>query len=479
MSVVIGLLLAAAAPIAPAAHVDWGARLRADADAFRAAVLDSHPGPVDPENPAFPALLRRAHARALERARTATSFPAYAAALDELTATFDDGHLGITADPQAEARYAWSYQWPGFVTTLRDGKHVVAIASAGMPPVGATRVGCDGQTADQLAADRIGRFVGRWMLRSRREAQGGLLFLPPDNPWLTPLRACRFDVAGRVRKVRLRWCPLDAKRRAAMLATLGLRHHSPVSLEQLPDQSFWINMGSFESDPSTPDGANLTRLNAAIADQAAALRVAPRVVFDLRGNNGGSSAWVSRAATLIWGSGPIDRLNNPAERAAWRVSDANIAQIERYRTTFAAQRATDPAPYDWAVRTAAGLTAARARGDRLWIEPAGEPVLAATDAHPVTARVFVLTDRGCGSACLDAVDVLTGLGAVQVGQETSADTLYMEVRQQVLADGAVIWVPMKAYRGRRRGSNVPAVPRHVWRGAMDDTAGLRAWIAAL
>lgn len=136
-------------------------------------MLDSHPGPVDPAIAAFPAVLLRARPCAGQGATT-TSFPAYAAALDELTATFDDGHLGISADPRAKARYAWSHRWPGFVTNLRDGKHVAAMASPGTPPAGTTLVGCDGQTADQLFADRIGRFVGRWMLRSRRQAQSGL-----------------------------------------------------------------------------------------------------------------------------------------------------------------------------------------------------------------------------------------------------------------------------------------------------------------
>ncbi len=40
-------------------------------------------------------------------------------------------------------------------------------------------------------------------------------------------------------------------------------------------------------------------------------------------------------------------------------------------------------------------------------------------------------------------------------------------------------VPMKVYRGRARGSNVPWRPAHSWTGAMTDTPALEQWIASL
>jgi hypothetical protein len=35
------------------------------------------------------------------------------------------------------------------------------------------------------------------------------------------------------------------------------------------------------------------------------------------------------------------------------------------------------------------------------------------------------------------------------------------------------------YRGRKRGSNLPAEPEHRWTGDIGDTEGLRKWIASL
>lgn len=470
------LLMAAQA--APA--VDWGARLRADATAFRDAVADSHPGPIDSENPRFNRVLAAAYARALLRARTTTSFPQYVWALREFGAAFDDGHVGVDGEAKAVNEFGWHYRWPGFATALRGGKTVVVVSEgAGAPPLGAELKACDGQPADALAAARIGHFMGRWMLASRREALSGQLFLPPENPWLAPIRACTFGVAGKVRRVTLDWQPIPGSRRMELLAAaVGKRHTSPVSLERLADGSVWINLGSFDPDAASPRGKELAALIAQVAREAGSIRSAPRIVFDLRGNNGGSSSWISAIASSLWGQAAVDRAV-PDTPVDWRTSDANYRTILNYVDQFGKTRAENPGSYDWAVKMEAGLREARAQGLKLWREMPAPLPPADPNAPRVTARTFVLTDFGCGSACLDAVDVLTGVGAVQVGQETGADTQYMEIRQQQSPDGARMFIPMKVYRDRRRGANEPAVPAYAWTGDMGDTEGLRKWIAAL
>lgn len=92
-------------------------------------------------------------------------------------------------------------------------------------------------------------------------------------------------------------------------------------------------------------------------------------------------------------------------------------------------------------------------------------------------RVYVVTDSACASACLDAMDLWKALGVIQVGRETSADTLYMEVRAERLPSD-LVWavVPTKVYRGRLRGDNEAYRPDHVYNGDMSDTDALQAWI---
>lgn len=136
------------------------------------------------------------------------------------------------------------------------------------------------------------------------------------------------------------------------------------------------------------------------------------------------------------------------------------------------------------LKAATGIAEAHAAGHALWREP-DDLYHSPSTPHgsmvsPPTAPVYVLTDWSCGSACLDAVDLWKALGAIQVGQETSTDTLYMDVRQDALPGGRVrVNIPMKVYRGRHRESNEPQVPRFTYSGDMSDTARLETWIAGL
>ncbi|WP_066801242.1 S41 family peptidase [Sphingomonas soli] len=479
MSLLAALLLLQSAPGVSPPPADWAARLREDATAFRDAVMDSHPGPVNAEDPGFTARLDRAYARALDRARTAAAFPHYVWALRELTAAFDDGHVGVEAAQAEVNSYPWRYRWAGIVTALRGDAHVVVSSEEAAVPAGAVLERCDGQAADSLAADRIGRFSGRWVLRSRREANSGALLLPADNPWLPTIRTCSFAVKGARRTVKLNWRPLTAERRSELLAAAtGTRFTTGIGIERLGDGTVWINAGSFDGNVETEQGRALAAMTKEVDRWAPEIRSAPRMVFDLRGNGGGSSTWTNAMASSLWGAATADRAV-PDTAVDWRTSDANYNTVTGYVERFTRTRASNEQAYQWVVAIEAGLRSARERGDKLWRQAADVPPPANPLDPKVTAKAFVLTDFGCASACLDAVDLLTALGAVQVGQETSADTLYMEIRGQAQPSGARVWIPMKVYRDRKRGSNEPVQPTHRWTGDMGDTEAIRRWIAGL
>ena len=88
-----GPALAQETPPPVAAPADWGQALREDAQAFHDLIADSHPGPVDPENPGFRALLDGGLRTALTRAETAQTYEDWHFALQAYSASFDDGHL--------------------------------------------------------------------------------------------------------------------------------------------------------------------------------------------------------------------------------------------------------------------------------------------------------------------------------------------------------------------------------------------------
>ena len=466
-----------APPVATPA--DWGQALGEDARAFHDLIADSHPGPVDVENPGFGALLAGGLRTALDRAQTADSYADWYFALQEFSSSFDDGHLSL-GDFQPMG-HVWTSQWPGFLTGLSSGAdgeqhRVVFNRDPDAPPVGAVLVSCDGRPAAALAEEMAGRAAGRWSLASRRMAYAPTVFIDQTNPYVRRPEQCLFAVDGSERTFDLVWRDLPAEvRDEGFAAARSPRHTAPIALRTW-GRGFWVELGGFDGDPDSADGVRLTPLKAEIATRTDEIRTAPAVVFDLRGNRGGSSAWLRAMAETLWGEDWVEAHAPQSSGVEWRASAGNLATIEGYK----AELGGDPDIMKWLVRITDGLTEAQAAGRELWLQADDDAPTIAPAATPMQARTWVLTDYGCASACLDAVDLLKALGAVQIGQETSADTVYMEIRSQPLPSGrATARVPMKVYRGRARGNNETAVPVHAWTGALSDTAGIEAWVAQL
>ncbi len=477
----IGLPAAAQTPAVPVPD-DWGQALREDARAFHDLIAQNHPGPVDPQNPGFAPLLEEGLRTALARAETATAYEDWYFALQAFSASFNDGHLGLTQ--YARMDHEWRRRWPGFTTALRgDHAEVVFSPNADGPPVGARLVDCDGRDAEAVAAELLGQGAGRWSLRSRRAALSPSLFIDHHDPYVSLPQTCRFAVGDEVRGWSLDWIPMsDAEEEAAYAAAASDRFFTGVGLRRF-EGGYWIELGSFDPAATSEEGVQLVAARDAVAAEAEAIREAGVVVFDLRGNNGGSSSWSEQIASSLWGEAWIAARRQGSDAVDWRVSPDNLETVASYEGLFA----DNPEIVAFVQRIVAGMTEAQARGEALWRESLFEPQSEEATAEPevpseplMRGRAYVLTDFGCASACLDAVDILTAAGAVVIGQETSGDTVYMETRSEPLPSGRVrAYLPMKVYRGRPRGNNETVVPAHAWTGEMSDTAGLEAWVMQL
>jgi hypothetical protein len=475
------LPLLASAAQAPADR-DWAATTRADAAAFHAQILADHPGPVNAADPGFSAREKAAYATLLDRAGRVRDFAGYLWAMRGYTASFDDGHVQFSTlkgSPLLTAR------WPGFLTGLdARGRQVVLTRTDSAPvPLGAELVACDGVAADPLLARNVGAFVGRWSLAATRSSRAGRLFVDMGNPFIRRPDTCRFLVAGTPRTIKLSWQPLVEPEWTRRVDDTARIERPPIAARALADGTRWFTISSFSSDPNGPVAKALDPIIAGMRQDRAGLLTAPRIVFDLRGNGGGSSQWSYDIAKILWGEAAVAKAEAGSTYVEWRASAANLATIEGYRDEWSKAPNASPDALAWARRNADGLAAARRSGLQLWRAP-DEPADAAKPTPAPVAgpsrAVYVLTDAACASACLDAVDLWTALGAVPIGQETSGDTLYMEVGGGPLPSGlATVGIPMKVYRGRPRGSNVPVVPRHRYTGDMRQTAALERWVRTL
>lgn len=462
---------------------DWGEALRKDATAMHDAIASSHPGMVNPDDPEFALMNEAQYGLALERAETADSFADYFYALQHYLAAFDDGHLGFGvfgSTPDLEVN------WPGFIAR-DDGDKGLVVTSAepwSGVPVGARIVSCDGRDAFQIGDDRIGGRFGRWELASQRALFGAEVMIDTGNPYVRPIQHCVFETDGSRLALDLDWRAggPDFYSRYNLFPVF---RRSAIGMRRLNDGGYWVTLPTFNGNPESDAGRALGALISQIAGEADALRLAPAIVFDLRGNGGGSSGWSAQIAEVLWGAGALRRAPEPPMTVVWRASDGNVQALRDRFEERDANGNLSGEVREWYRNSIAGLEAAIARGDDRWVIEPGLDVAAASSVealphHPPVGTVLVLTDEVCMSACLDAVDLWVRLGATPIGRETGADTVYMETRDVVLPSGlGGMSLPMKFYIGRQRGHNQPVLPVHRFEGDMSDTAAIEAWVATL
>lgn len=448
---------------------------------MHAALNADHPGAIDTQNPAFRISLDEGLQAALSMAQDVTDQGGLLWGLRAYAARFDDAHL--TARLSADAPRL-SQRWPGFLTAYRGGRYVVAtkdnMASPQGPPIGAVLVDCDGRPAETFARDRLAPFFGRWFLESQKVETAPWLFRDAMNPWAPPPARCRFETDAGVTAYDLAWRSVDTETLSSRLREIDGGGEGQIGLRAIQG-GLWISLGSFEGDPSTVEAKALHALISDIGERRDQLRTSSLIVLDLRGNGGGSSSWSREIAALLWSPDWIAANRPPAPTAVdWRASDGNIAALEAYAAEYAAGGNADGAAYFG--DRAAALRRAKDQGHSYWSEPLeqDDESVEGRLGRPLDARVLIVTDSGCFSACLDAVDLWKALGAVQVGRTTGADTVYIENRNLPLPSGmTAVNFSMKVYRGRTRGHNVPQVPTHVFDGAIENDEALLTWIRGL
>ena len=127
-----------------------------------------------------------------------------------------------------------------------------------------------------------------------------------------------------------------------------------------------------------------------------------------------------------------------------------------------------------------GIKAALDHGQAVFAMPHVDPPLPAqVPVNPVKAKVYVLTDYGCASACIAFVDEMKRFpGVVQVGVETWVDNRTGTPLTRPLPSGnGIINVAVMVRDGRVRDDAVPQRPTHEFAGDIENTDAVKAWLA--
>lgn len=464
----LGLSIAAAS--AHAAPNPWPELARADLRAVHDTLEANHPGPVDPLNPGYRRWLEEGLRDAEQRAAEASSYEDYRQALRYYANGFRDGHIGV----HFELAYD-TLRWPQFLLGGEAGR-VAVVTDETRALQGARLLACEGQTLDALMAQHVDPYRWNRDIPHARFQQQRWLFMNA-GPKRLPFKQCRFEGRdGKTFDHTLAWRWIELPQAEARLQeavgqvrpALGVRQVGGVWFVSLP--SF-----SYSSEAQT---AQFRRFLKDLAAQRQRLWQAPRVVIDVRGNEGGNSAWGDEVVRTLWGDAALKHVQSRFDDTTdWRASADNIAtsvaEIELNQRQGLAQA------QQYRQRVLDALRAAQQRGEPLArVEEPADPVPGPAPASPFKGKVYFLTDHACFSACLDLADVLRRLpGVTHIGLPTQADAVYIDNTSAELPSGlAGLSYSMKVYRHRVRGNNEWYEPARQWPGGPMTDAALARWI---
>jgi len=460
--------------------VDWRRTYLADLEAARRVIAEDHPGPVDPENPAFRRTLASAYDEARRAAPQVKSYTSYATALRRFVNRFQDAHLSVSGPRPLEGmRAAGIYPvWRGkvFVIDEVDARYGERIATL----KGKTIVSCNGIPASRLFTDHVLAWRGRPAIAADWFLWAPLLLVDYGPPTPQAPTRCRLRKGTKTETLTLQWQPITPDEERAVQERLIAMPDRPLRTSRLDDGTIWVDVPTFQVN----EESDIAAMRGMIDSLGAEMKRNPDwklLVFDLRGNRGGSEQWGNEIAAAVFGKEWADAAGGWLDDGVYidcRVSKRNLEAVEGNALQQERRHGKDAGAsmrrFAESMRTA--LESGRPYLDQRWpVQGSPRPPAAA-----VPGKIVVVTSPSCYSACLDFLDRMRLHPAVvQVGQTTGVDTVYMETWGWDLPSGlGQLSVPMKVFRDRKRKNNEAYAPKVEYKGKLADTEALRSWIAA-
>ena len=472
------LFMIAFASSGQAQDTAWSKLYLRDLDSLHAAISANHPGTLDAQNPEFARTLERAYGEARTIAPRIKDFASFRIALTRFINQFEDEHLQIGFTQRVD-----SLREAGIIVNYRGGQFYVAEAHQRYPNareiVDTRLVSCDGVAASDVFRDRVLWWRGRARIEADWYRQAPHFFIDYGPPTPSAPASCVFDDGGRSITLPLEWRTTSAAAMTAVLQRALPATPRTLGTERIDSGVLWVRLPSFaaSADPT------LGQMRATLDSLRAFLSANPNwqgIVFDLRGNSGGSSTWGDDIARILFGDewqGQAAAYLFDGVYTEWRLSPDNIKSMRGIQEQIARRDGAD-APGTTRFREMVDSAEAELKrgvayyGTRQTRTGAGLPV-----PVKVSGRVVIITTPACFSACLDFLDRMRLHPAVvQVGQTTGVDTNYMENWGGPISELTRWGHPLKVYRNRRRANNESYRPRIVYEGSLEDDTAVRNWV---
>lgn len=475
------------AEVSPAAGANpWPVRAVTDIHYIAATASRNYIYSQYPNRNAWRALLGRLVRQGERESELAHDFAGYRAVVQHFVAGFADAHFDVHfLTPQDDVSHALDfgklpipYEWPGFLVRFRGDRYIVVYSRLKQVPAGETISSCDGSSLDTWV-DRVAQYEGGPPgIDSTRYAMGRILFIDLTSPLHARPNVC--TIGGR--SERLQWTRITGKALQGLDDRYPQFHDENWSIQPFDDNAAWVRLGTFLPWSQT-QAAQLRAVIAKVPD----IRHKRFVVFDVRGNAGGDYNWFMAFVRAFYGPAYADYY----ARARLQISPVELTVLSGGKTGHA-QSAKNTLPFSGMVigppdPPMTGQHPIWSRklpdGDKLTKYSVPAAGLAKQTLPPpaslATAKVYVLTDYGCASACLSFLDEMRRFPSVlQIGTQTYIDRRSGGWPEDYFLPSGLGFVRMgrMVRDGRERPGNIPWTPQLRFRGDIEDTAAVKAWV---
>ncbi|UTC24122.1 S41 family peptidase [Candidatus Comchoanobacter bicostacola] len=236
-------------------------------------------------------------------------------------------------------------------------------------------------------------------------------------------------------------------------------HAQRLELTSIAKDTVWITLPTFVLSKDQREQFRT------LIEKAEQLPPQRHIIFDIRGNGGGNSLLGEEIMQVFFGKKhAVQKLCHERKKGhiAWRASQGNVNHIlDAYKGLLATFN-LDSLQLKNLEEIKSGLENSLANGEEYYIEyptqVCEEKLIVNTSQD---TKFTVITDSANGSSALIFIDELKLMtqNIVLLGKETSADTLYTEIRHIPLPSGSgSLVIPIKVRSYRKRLSNETYVP---------------------
>jgi hypothetical protein len=455
----------------------WADIALTDIDAIYRLIKDNHPGPVDEQNPAYRKSMESNYQKARNLAKDVKNYNGYYFAVKYFANSFNDGHISLIDSVVKKRNF-----WPKFAVVLVGKDFLVqhAEASSGekYPQVGDRVLTCDGRSPHDMLQEDIKKYYGVDGLVAEDVMDSAHLFIDYGNPFVERPKECRFSRDGETFSATLDWKSISSEKIETIRKQLTGLNRPDYAVTEFSENAYWIRLPSFQT--SNENTTKLKGIIKTIGEMAETLQKADAIVFDMRGNTGGNSSWGDQALKTLWGSEILDHAGRGWSYIDWRVSEENIRANNYYADLYLGVEGEEGGRVKYYRGLAAALQKERDAGNTFY-RITNRASTRDKMPEPPVAKIFLLTNFTCFSACLDFADSVRSIpGATHIGSPTRADAIYIDNWAVPLPSGlARLSYSMKVYRGRIRGHNEPYIPHIAYEGADWSTPALQLWVSSL